>query len=684
MKTSTVRKSFVEPEHTLALSHTYRNEVYYHFILTVEQAIYAEHIKDICIQEIHPFFEELSSEFIDSDMIERLLEQSMQKLNHNLSLFAEQYNPESPIHIHGGLLISYRGTIVASLIGQSSLIVCREDKAIYSMANSDSTKTNIDHFTDYISGSIHRWDSVVLLWQDHTLLFHQKELDEIAHIINENDEDMLIVLESMITQRIESDSIGFLSLVRHISSTVHIPGLEKGNKIWDTLSNNSMNLLSPFGKRSIEFMRKHKYIISISILWIGLLRAIINVISGAIEQQSDAPTLVNEEWVTEVITIEEIKKNIAYFQNLDPSSDTKGQTYKDIIQKLDYLASKNRRPEDVKQLKKIVQNKYYEWFKIAYINQLDDPTGTSEFQSIYPFNDYELKILWEPINLYYERWFMIGGTKWAILKGISKDIKWTAVGYSLETNMKKCSQDLSRSGLYCFDSMNEVYRITAGSVQPVQWNENVSLPTDIQDIGVFGKSNLYLLINPTSNGWTDVIKRLRNELGSFTVFKDSIGYTTDASGSGWIMGYSSMNIDGTFLVRSSTDKKLYQLWRETNPNKLNRRLVPMQWWDTSMTTYSANVKIISTPSSPYVYLFDKDNQTFTVYKSAPLKTNSAYTNSYSLSYVMRYTFDLTDKIIDVSVPEAGADKPMIYVMTKKWAYQANLGQTISAFTSLNH
>ena len=101
MRTNTVRKSFLEPEQTLALSHTYKNGVYYHLIITIQNAMYAEHIKDICIQEIHPFFEDLSSNFIDNEMIERLLEKSMQKLNHNLSLFAEQHNPESSITIHG-------------------------------------------------------------------------------------------------------------------------------------------------------------------------------------------------------------------------------------------------------------------------------------------------------------------------------------------------------------------------------------------------------------------------------------------------------------------------------------------------------------------------------------------------------------------------------------------------------
>lgn len=94
----------------------------------------------------------------------------------------------------------------------------------------------------------------------------------------------------------------------------------------------------------------------------------------------------------QVVTIEDIKKSIAYFQNLDPTSNEKSKVYQDITQKLEFLESKNRRPEDVKQLKKIVQNKYYEGFRIAYINQLDDPSG-GEFQASYPFADGEIKTL---------------------------------------------------------------------------------------------------------------------------------------------------------------------------------------------------------------------------------------------------------------------------------------------------
>jgi hypothetical protein len=90
--------------------------------------------------------------------------------------------------------------------------------------------------------------------------------------------------------------------------------------------------------------------------------------------------------------------------------------------------------------------------------------------------------------------------------------------------MKKCSQDLSRAGLYCFDNKNEIYRITAGSIQPIVGNENVSLPTDIQDIGIFGKTNIYLMINPKSNGGSDLIRRFNIQPGNFAALKDAIGY----------------------------------------------------------------------------------------------------------------------------------------------------------------
>ncbi|USN55438.1 MAG: hypothetical protein H6765_02310 [Candidatus Peribacteria bacterium] len=57
--------------------------------------------------------------------------------------------------------------------------------------------------------------------------------------------------------------------------------------------------------------------------------------------------------------------------------------------------------------------------------------------------------------------------------------------------------------------------------------------------------------------------------------------------------------------------------------------------DTAGDQYSSSTKVIATAESRYVYLFDQENQTFTVYRSTPYKDNDANTTSYSLAYFFR-------------------------------------------------
>lgn len=677
MKTNTVWKSFLSQEQTLALSHTYKNNVYYHLILTIDNNIVSEHIKDICIQEIHPLFEDLSDEHISINTIEWLVEDTLQKVNHWFSLFAEQTNTNEHIQINGALVISYQGNILVSLIGDSSLIICRNEKSIYNMSNTDIDKnTTISHFTDYISGNIHIGDTILILGYDHSLLFHNNELNKIAQIIDENDPEMLVNLESLMTQRAEESTLWFMSLVRNISHTIDFSGVKNSSASFlKFLPKNQFGKLWNKGK---EIWGKNSYIITLWLLGLFVIFSIYNIISGALNINSNSPTLQTTEWV-QVVTIDDIKREINVFQWLAPTSDEKWAKYKEINDKLEFLKSQGKRLEDVAALKKIVQNKYYEWFNIISITNLDDISG--EFQSIYPFSSNETKILWVPHSLFYERGFYVGGTKWALMKGINKDITGTPISYSLPTDMKKCSQDLSRAWLYCFDSKNELYRITAGSIQPIWSNENVSLPTAIQDIGIFGKTSIYLMVDPKSNWGSDLIRRFNIQPGNFAALKDAIGYglsTPTSTGNDWIM-FKNMTIDGLFLSRWSADKKLYQFERDPVTNKLKQRIIPLQGWDTTYVSYSDDVKILSSANSRYVYLFDKTNKTFTVYNSTPIKTTQWNQTRYSLQYIMRYAFDPSLQIIDVVVPDANNAKPILYIMTANGIYESNIGQNITLY-----
>jgi hypothetical protein len=677
MKTNTVWKSFLSEEQTLALSHTYKNEVYYHLILTIENSILAEHIKDICIQEIHPLFEELSDQHISINTIEWLVEDTLQKVNHWFSLFAEQINSNEHITINGALVISYQGNILVSLIGDSSLLICRNGKSIYNMSNTDTNKnTSINHFTDYISGSIHIGDSILILGYDHSVLFHNNELHKIAQIIDENDPEMLVELESLMTQRAEESTLWFMSLVRNISHTIDFSGIKNTQaNFLKFLPKNQFGKLWAKGK---DFREKNSYSLTLGLLGLFVIVSIYNIINGALTINNNNPTIQTTSGV-QTVSIESIKEEINLFQSLDPKSDEKGVKYKEINEKLEFLKKQGKWLEDVTALQKIVQNKYYEWFNIIAVNKLDDIGW--EFQPIYPFTSNETKILWQVHSLFYERWFYIWGTKWALIKWINKDIKGTPISYSLPNDMKKCTQDLSRSWLYCFDSKNEIYRITAWSIQSIAWNENVSLPTAIQDIGIFGKTNIYLMVDPKSNGWSDLIRRFTIQPGNFAALKDSIGYGLNnpiTSSWNWPV-FKNMTIDWLFLSRSSTDKQLYQFERDPVSNKLKQRIIALKGWDTTYVGYSDDVKIVSSSNSRYVYLFDRTNKTLTIYTSNPTKTTQWNQTLYNLQYVMRYAFDASLWVIDLIVPDINNTKAVLYVMTNNGIYESNIGQNISLY-----
>ena len=679
MKTNTVWKSFLSQEQTLALSHTYKNGVYYHLILTIDNNVLSEHIKDICIQEIHPLFEDLASEHISINTIESLVEDTLQKVNHWFSLFAEQNSRNDHIQINGALVISYQWNILVSLIGESSLIICRNAKSIYNMSNTDTDRnTSINHFTDYISGNIHVWDTILILWYDHSLLFHNDELHKIAEIIYDNEPEMLSDLESLMTQRTEETSLWFMSLVRNISHTIDFSWVKNTSSSF--LKFLPKNQFGKIWNKSKEIRNENSYAITLWLLWLFVIVSIYNIISWALNINSSNPTIQTTDGV-EVVTIDQIKEEINLFQWLNATSDEKGVKYKEISDKLDFLKSQGKRLEDVAALRKILQNKYYEGFNIISIAKLDDIAW--DFQTIYPFSSNESKILGVPHSLFYERGFYVWWTKGALIKGINKDVTWTPVSYSLPTEMKKCSQDLSRSGLYCFDDKNDLYRVTAGSIQPIGWNENVSLPTAIQDIGIFGKTSIYLMVDPKSNWWSDLIRRFNIQPGNFAALKDSIGYglSTPTTTSGSELMFKNMTIDWLFLSRWSADKKLYQFERDPVTNKLKQRIIPLQWWDTTYVSYSDDVKVLSSANSRYVYLFDKKNKTFTVYTSTPIKTTQGNQTKYSLQYLMRYAFDPSLQIIDVVVPDVNNSKPMLYVMTTNGIYESNISQNITLYES---
>lgn len=93
-----------------------------------------------------------------------------------------------------------------------------------------------------------------------------------------------------------------------------------------------------------------------------------------------------------------------------------------------------------------------------------------------------------------------------------------------------------------------------------------------------------------------------------------------------------------------------------------------------MTALSDDVKVLSFQDVAEVYLFDRKNQTFSVYTSNPTKKNDSFRTTYNLVYQYRIQFDLVDnKVIDVAIGQPG-ENAQLYIMTQKGIHKLQLSE----------
>ncbi len=632
--------------------------------------------KDLLQDFVAELNDKISDENYDIEHIKNNFEIALQNLNIKLKAFADKVRDVDFFGIKGYIQLVMDNVLMLSMIGEVSVMIFRDEKLYYSLSNSLNDKGKIDLFSDFIEGDVEWHDQILYVWTKISDVFDTNDFKEMETVLRSEDTHLINFFQELLNARLDKKAFGFI---------FHYMITWAAAKPREEFSIN-INENSLLGKLKKLFF-KNKYQATVAILGVFILFMVINLLSQVLKSNTD--TFVTSDGVTVDLTIEDIKKDLFLFQGMDPTSEEKSIKYNEILSKLDVLESKGRWLEDVAQFRKLLQSEYYKGFNIVYVSSLSkfDDATLGKKTKILSFNPSEISQLGTIQSLYVWRNMVVAGTKSALVGALDDNMRGSLIDYNLPSteSMKWCNLSLLKDWLYCFTNASNIYSINKEWAQPVTTTDTTPFSKNIGGLVTYGKANLYVFENNVSvAGNTTLVTRYRNTLWSQTIYQGGQKYYLGANMTGFSFGsgFASFAVDGSFLTWN--DGKLYQ-FRRNPPTAftLDVREVKLLWGDKKTLQYSNDVKVISSINSKYVYLFDRVNQTFTVYDSRPAKNATVNNYTYGLYYVFMFKFDLgaTSKVLDIDIPDPSGNRPEMYILTNAWVNKVSLYEFIDSISN---
>lgn len=667
MELNLVNKSFSDQDKVLRISRNYSHGAHFYAEIVFLSDKFVEYQKDIFSEYLWDIADYLSSvDTLGLLDFRKYYETKLQDLNTKLSIFAQKIQDVERFDIAWIIQVYINETFISSMIGHSSIVIFRENKIHYSVWNEIDTLAKIDLFTDFIEWDVENTDEILTAWIDLMSIFDQQDLQDAIAISANEEKPLLTVLEEICIARIPADQLRFLT-----HAQISLPTFSVKEDVKEKFIK-KMQMVTPFK----NILLRHRYPVLIS--WLVIV--VIYLFYVLVSSFNWAWALPGSGGVACAnVTIDDLKKDIDVFRKIWSDSDEKAKKYVSINDNISCLERENKWPYDVQDLKKILDNEYYRGFNIVRVDTIVN-------DRIYSFDDAEKTALWQILRLEYQKsmGYSIAWTDASVLGAYSDTVKWKTVAYNLPTTVAGCSANLIQDWLYCFTADWQVYNVQKWWLKSVS-TVSGKFPANLSSVASYWKSNFYTLTSdPELNSKGVYVTRYNNTVWSQEKFGESLNYTLPenlrAEFATWFASwFSSLVVDGSFLLWSKWANVLYQGWREWTSTDLKVRKVPLLGGADLLTPYSSNTFIKTDATSKYVILFDKDSQTVTVYRSTPFKTNTSYSNTYDLRYFFRLKYELGDKSIqDIYVENT--DKPMMYYVTQDWVYQTKLYEFIDSFT----
>lgn len=637
---------------------------------------FLEYQKDLLQDFLAEFIDKSNTEIYDETDLKNNLEEGLQTLNINLNKFADKVTDVDRFNIKWYIQIIAGSTIMASMIWDVSFVMFREKKLNYQLHNWFNKKSKIDIFSDFIEWDIQTWDELLYIGTKLSDVLDQSDINEMEDVLSTEESSFIEFIEKLVVARVEKENIALIA-----NYHVHWTIVEKQTNNRLSKIKNPIKLNTAWTKRLLA----NKYYITILLLSVVILIMLYSVLSQLLNTSKDS-IFKTADWVIVDITIDDIKKDILLFKQMDPSSDQKWVKYSQIVEKLNLLENKGRWLEDVENLKGIIEDDYYKWFNIIRLenlSKLDDP-ATGIKTRLLSLNTTEKSKIWDVLFVDFQRWLNIWGTKWAMVWVVNDGSRWSLVEFNIDSTIQWCSANLLRDGLYCYTKDGRIFSVNKAGVEPLITSDPAGFPDTIWWVWVYWKANLYVFQSNLKNAldWA-FVTRYRNTVWSQVSYQWWESYSLMAGYESWVnfvWEFGDVAIDSTFLTWNAW--KLYQLRRPGYGVSLDIREVKLLWWDTITNKYSDDIKVIAYLNSKYVYLFDRINKTFTVYTSNPLKTNDQYNTQFNLYYLFSFKFDLTgEEVLDISISENSGNRPEMYILTNEWVNKVNLYEYIDSLVN---
>jgi len=672
MKINALEYIFLPEEKVVRLSKQLGEDFFVDMGVAVLSEKFVEYQKSL----LEEFFADLINYFeSEEDLwffdIKTRFEEDLKALNGKLQLFADKVasQQEGKFEIKGFVQIVYGENYLASLIGETSIIIFRGNKLNSIVPNEIDENWNIDLFSEIIEGKIENWDQVIFVGADITNYLKKEDLAEALNVAFSSWESFVDVLKEMLEANVDLQKIGFIFYFEFsfplvssgtAPSKINVKGLLK-----------KVNL--PF-KLDLQKISKFAINNKLAIIF-ALIFGVIFLFVYALYHVNVA----NQKGVeyAQPASIQDIKKQIEDFvanQSLTPQERKK--RYNQILQTLNELEQKGLYVKDVAQLKNELEAAYYQAYNIGVISSFDGGgiTKITEFDQQTAQKLQTARFLAKTKN-----GIWIAYASGALGNILPQGQPLLIEGLPEDEQLTFCEKQPTNNGLICVSNKNRVYSFANGTYALVVVNgKEINYP--VGGVGTFFNKYFYTLVNSPELWQNGIIDKFKmKDVNYVQELNYQVGYKlVDPAEFEKVVGnqwFGGMYVNWNFVVWSK-NKDVILLWRnDPLSDKINRRVLPREWGDEEvLQKITADAKIrgfeLQQNKANYITLFDRKNWLLAVYRQY------GEPGEMKLVYKWAIVFKTPEPVLLVGVDDE--IDPNLYILTPNALYQAKIMDFINS------